>query len=240
MILDLKGGDSPYDTAIIVPAGTVAMPSVQVGGPGQGLFSTGTGALSIALSGQALAFPALAAGGTLSATATAPSANGLVGGNRLQLLRAKNLDGTTLAASAAAGKFGIAITLGTSEVLLSEAANSNTKTDVAIWETSLGAGYVAGTNVTVTANCNYTLGSGTVGTHTLAIAAYLCADAGTQGASIIATAAQTVPATAGEVTFVITGTTLTPNCRIMLAATLVIQDSGGSNITAQINSVRLS
>lgn len=240
MLLDLKNGNAPYDTAILLPAGTVANPAVQVGGPDAGIYSTGAGALSFALSGVRLALPALGVAATLVASATSPSTNGLIGATRMQLLRAKNSDGTTLSASAAAGKFGISITLGTSEVLVSEAANSNTKTDIAIFEISLGSGYVAGSNITVTANCNYTLGAGTVGTHTLAMAAYLCADAGTQGATIIATAAQTVPAAAGEVTFVITGTTLTPNCRLMLAATLVIQDTGGSNITAQINSMRLS
>jgi hypothetical protein len=38
----------------------------------------------------------------------------------------------------------------------------------------------------------------------------------------------------------ITGTTLLPGDRIILKAVEVIQDSGGSNITGQVNSVRLS
>lgn len=240
MILDLSAGNSPFDTAIVVPPGTLANPSVQVGGPGQGFYSTGTGGLSVALSGVRLAFPVLGATGTIMAAATAPSSNGLIGATRLPLIHGKNSDGTTLSASASSGKFGITLTAGTSEKLTTEAANSNTKTDVVVWEMVLPAGYIAGTDITVTANCNYTLGAGTVGTHTLAMAAYLCADAGTQGSTIIATAAQTVPAAAGEVTFTITGTTLTPGARLMLAGTLVIQDTGGSNITATINSVRLS
>lgn len=151
----------------------------------------------------------------------------------------KNSDGTTLAATAAAGKFGIAITAGTSEDLISEAANSNTKTNVAITEVVLPATYVAGSNITVTANTNYTLGSGTVGTHTLSAAAYLTTNAGVQGSTLIATAAQTVPAAAGNVTFTITGATLVPGSRLLLSFSLVIQDTGGSNITAQINSVGL-
>ena len=150
----------------------------------------------------------------------------------LPLLNYKNSDGTTLAASAAAGKFGLSITAGTSEYLLTEAANSNTKTDVASTEVVLPSSYATGTNVTLTCNTQYTLGSGTVGTHTLAAAAYLVA--------LIATSAQTVPTAAGNVSFTINGSTLTPGARLFITNTLVIQDTGGSNITAQLNSCNLS
>lgn len=147
--------------------------------------------------------------------------------------------GIPMTASAAAGVFGVSITAGTSEKLLGEAALSNTKTDVTGLEVVLGPSYVAGSNITVTVNTNYTLGSGTIGTHTLAGAAYLTTSAGVQGSSLIATAAQSVPATAGTVAFVITGTTLTAGARLWITLTMVIQDTGGSNITGQINSVSL-
>lgn len=158
----------------------------------------------------------------------------------LPLLAFRNADGTSMTAAAAAGKFGIAITLGTSEHLISEAANSNTKTDSAIVEFVLPPSYVAGNPVNVTAHCNYTLGSGTVGTHTLAALAYLNGADGTQGSTLIATSAQTVPAADAAVSFVITGATLLPGSRITVELTLVIQDTGGSNITAQVNSVAIS
>lgn len=154
-----------------------------------------------------------------------------------RLLDFKNANGTTLSATAGAGVFGIAITAGTSEWLVSEAANSNTKTDTASFEYILPASYVAGQNITLTANTQYNVGSGTVGTHTVAAAAYLTSAAGTQGSSLIATSAQTVPAAAGNVAFTITGTTLTPGSRLFLTFTLVISESAGSNITAQLNSV---
>lgn len=179
-----------------------------------------------------------ATGGTFISTGATPAANGLIE-TPLPFFNFKNSDGTTLAASAAAGKFGLSFTAGTSEFLLSEAANSNTKTDVAAVEFVLPANYIAGQDVTVTAHTRYTLGSGTVGTHTLAAATYLNAAAGTQGATLIATAAQTVPATDGAVSFVITGTTLSPGSRLTMTLTLVIQDTGGSNITAQVNSVTI-
>lgn len=169
------------------------------------------------------------------------SATGMpVNGMRLPFLQFKNSDGTTLSATAAAGKFGLALTGGTSLTLVSEAANSNTKTDVCAVDVVLPASYIAASNITVTVHTAYTLGSGTVGTHTLAAAAYLNALAGTQSATLIATAAQTVPAADGAVTFTITGATLSPGSYLTLTFTLVIQDSGGSNITANINSVVLS
>lgn len=180
------------------------------------------------------ACPALLAGGTCGATATG------LNGYQLRPIEFKNSDGTTLAASAASGKFGLSLTAGTSEYLVSEAANSSTKTDVALAEFVLPATYNAGTNVTVTVNCNYVLGSGTVGTHTLAAAAYLNTAAGTQGSNLIATTAQTVPSSAGTVMFTITGTSLVPGSRLTLTLTGVIQDTAGSNITSQINSVSLS
>jgi hypothetical protein len=161
-------------------------------------------------------------------------------GYTLPLTTFKNSTGTALASSAGAGVFGITISAGTSLKLLGEAANSNTKTDVAAIEVVLPSNYVAGSNITVTANTEYTLGSGTIGTHTLAAAAYDTAAAGTQASSLIATTAQTVPAAAGNVTFTITGATLSPGSRLWLTFTLAIQDSGGSNITGQINSVKLS
>lgn len=174
----------------------------------------------------------------VDSTAT-PSANGLYT-TQLPLISGKNSDGTTLAASAAAGKFGLTLSAGTSEVLLSEAANSNTKTDVVVFEHQLPRNYIAGSNITVTVNGLFTLGSGTSATHTVGAAAYKCANAGTQGTTLIATAAQALVAAAADYTFVITGTTLSPLDRVMISVTAIITDSGGSNVTGTINSVRLS
>ena len=168
-----------------------------------------------------------------------PSANGLYA-TALPLLSGRNSDGSVLAAAAASGKFGVTVSLGTSISLVTEAANSSTKTDIVLFDVVLPRNYIAGQSITVTVNTAYTLGSGTVGTHTLAAAAYKTASDGTQGSTIVSTSAATVPAAAADVTHTITGTTLSPGDRLILALTLVIQDTGGSNITANINSVRLS
>ena|SRR5258707_3871237 len=174
----------------------------------------------------------------VDSTAT-PGATGMFA-TQLPLLTGKNSDGTTLAASPAAGKFGLTLSAGTSEVLTSENANSNTKTDVVVFEHQLPRNYIAGQNITITANGLYTLGAGTVGTHTIGAAAYKCANAGTQGSTLVATAAASLATTAGDFNFVITGTTLNPLDRIMISLTIIIQDTGASNINAAINSVRLS
>jgi hypothetical protein len=178
-------------------------------------------------------------GGQVNDSTLSPSANGLYA-MALPLLSARNSDGSVLAAAAAAGKFGVSVTLATSTFLISEAANSNTKTDTAVFDVVLPRSYVAGQNVTITSNVQYVVGAGTVGTHTVTFHAYRTAAAGTQGADLVATGAVTVPATATDVTSVITGTTLLPGDRLLVTAVVVIQDTGASNITAQINSVRLS
>src|SRR6266446_8106015 len=132
----------------------------------------------------------------VDSTAT-PGANGMYA-TQLSLISGKNSDGTTLAASPAAGKFGLTLTAGTSEVLLSENANSNTKTDIVVFEHQLPRNYVAGSNITVTVNGLFTIGSGTSATHTVGAAAYKCANAGTQGTTLIATSAAALVATAAD------------------------------------------
>ena len=214
----------------VVTAQTISVPQVTSINPGTDLIQVIPGGYATAQSVYAPVW--MVRGGTSSTTGIFPA--------QQKLIEFKNSDGTTLAASASAGKFGLSITAGTSMYLLSEAANSNTKTDVAGYEYVVPSSYIPGSNITVTVNCNYTLGSGTVGTHTLAAAAYLTTSAGVQGSTLIATAAQTVPATAGTVTFTITGGTLVAGSRLWLTFTGVIQDTGGSNITAQINSVTFS
>jgi hypothetical protein len=167
------------------------------------------------------------------------STTGLAGSYQ-SLIDFKNATGTTLAATASSGEFGISISAGTSLYLVGEAANSNTKTDTCAFMFVLPPNYQAGANITLTVNCNYVVGSGTIGTHTLAAAAYLTAAAGTQGATLIATAAQSVPAAAGNAVFTITGASLVAGSALWITLAMAIQDTSGNNITGQINSVALS
>ncbi len=161
-------------------------------------------------------------------------------GTALSLLETgRNTDGSALAASASAGKFGQSITLGTSANVVGEAAQSNTKTDDLLVAYVLPKTYIAGANITVTVNAKVA-GSGTPGTATLAVKAYRTANDGTQGSNI-GPSAQNLTTTATDYAFTITGTTLNPGDRVILELETVIQETGGSSsISSQINSVRLA
>lgn len=158
----------------------------------------------------------------------------------LSLGDAKLPTGAPCAAAAAAGVFGYSVTLGTSYFLVGEATSSNAKTDICLFEFVLPANYKSGSNLTLTVNTNYT-GGGTVtaASCTIAAAAYLQSDAGTQGSTLIATAAQQIAATAADYAFVITGTGLIPGQKLILKLTELVTSASGAN-TGQINSVRIS
>lgn len=166
----------------------------------------------------------------------------LKGGSLVQylgLLNFKNSDGSTIAAAASSGKFGIAITLGTSFALASESANNNTKTDVALIEYVIPDTYIAGTNLTVTVNASIT-GSGTLTTKTAEIKAYKTAADGTQGSNISATGATAMTAAGADIAYTITGTTLSPGDKVVLSLTVILTETASSGMVANINSIRVS
>lgn len=155
----------------------------------------------------------------------------------LRFFEGKNSDGTTLAASAAAGKFGLALTAGTSEVLNGEAAQGNTKTDTVAWEIVLPSTYVAGQNLTITVNAAYS-GSGTAGTKTVAAHAYLTANDGTQGSDLVTTSATTISATKTAYAFTVPAAGLAAGARLVITIVGVMQETGGSaTLTLAVNSV---
>jgi hypothetical protein len=158
---------------------------------------------------------------------------------KLKLLNFKNLDGSTLAAAASSGKFGIAATLGTSFALASESANNNTKTDTCITEYVLPADYVAGTNITCTVHASIT-GSGTLTTKTAQIKAYKTANDGTQGSDIGPAAATAITAAGADIPFTITGTGLNPGDKLVLALVTILTETASSGMVANINSIRIA
>lgn len=158
----------------------------------------------------------------------------------IKLAEFKNITGAALGAAAAAGVLGYTVTLGTAYFLVGEATSSSAKTDTGMVEIVLPQNYVDGQPIALKVNANYT-GSGTVTAASCSVtaAAYLLADAGTMGASLIATAAQLITATAQDLSFVITGTSLKPGARLLLELSLLVTSASGAN-TGQVNSVRLS
>lgn len=161
-------------------------------------------------------------------------------GVQIPLLGARNTDGSVLAASAASGKFGIAITLGTSEALVGEAAENNTKTDDALLEFRIPDNYVAGANLTATVNAQVN-GSGTPGTKTVQVKAYAKTNAGLLGSNIGPGSTSAIAASAADYAFVITGTGLVAGQLLVLELETVLQETGGAaTITTQVNSLRVS
>jgi hypothetical protein len=158
---------------------------------------------------------------------------------RVPILSFRSTDGAVNVA-AAAGKFGLAATLGTSHNLVSEAAQNNTKTDIAFAEVVLPANYVAGQDIVVTMSAKYTLAAGTAGACTIDLQAYEVSDVGAHGADICATAAQALTAADADYAFTLTGTNLAPGDRIALKVTqVIIETANGGTVTGSIASVRV-
>lgn len=155
----------------------------------------------------------------------------------------KNPVGTGIAAAAAAGVFGITNTPGTTLALISEAANSNTKTDIVDFFTAMPANYVGGAAVTVTVNASITIGAGTLSVKTVNVAAYVIANDGTQGSDLINVTAKALTGnSAQDLVFSIpaSSTGMIPGARLCLKLTMVLTETGASNVTGNINSVRMS
>lgn len=184
--------------------------------------------------GQSDVGPLLDAGFTFAGQST----NGL-STQSLSPLNFKNADGTTLAAAAAAGKFGLTNTVGTTVALTSEAANSNTKTDDAVITHVLPANYIAGKNLTLTANVKIT-GAGTPGTKTFQAKVYKISTLGVASADIGPGATSAITVAGADITAAITGATLNPGDLLQIELEVVLQETAASNITAVINSVRIA
>jgi len=133
------------------------------------------------------------------------------------------------------GTVGVTRVAGTSLVLTGEATSSSAKTDKAIWEFNLPTTYVAGANIPVVVNANYT-GSGTVTGASTTITAQLYTETAGVEAAVTTSAAQQFTGTAAPYTFTVTGTNLTPGQHVVLELTMLVTTSAGA-ATGQLNSV---
>lgn len=169
-----------------------------------------------------------------------PAADGL-DVQALELFSGRTTLGVLMATAAAAGVFGISSSAGTSLFLASEAAQTNTKTDVVLFEKPMPQGYFAAQNLSPIINANYT-GGGTVGTAVVSLNAYRIGKDGSQGADIAATAGNpvTITATAADYPFTVTGASLNQGDRVLFKVTMVLQETGGASaVTGRINSIRI-
>lgn len=163
------------------------------------------------------------------------SAGGLL--RYLKLTDAKSDAGVPMTASAGTptGTVGVSRTAGTSLQLAGEATSSSAKTDKALFEFDLADSYVAGTNVPVTVNANYT-GSGTLtaANTTLTVAAYT--EVNGVETALTVSAAQQFTGVAANYVFTITGTSLLPGSHITVEIVMLVTSASGAN-TGFLNSV---
>jgi hypothetical protein len=151
--------------------------------------------------------------------------------------------GTSIAGAAAAGTFGKTITPGTASYLVSLPALSATITSTFQIYDNFSFTYVQGTPFSLAVNANYVLGSGTIGVHTLNANLYILNDNGSMSADLIGVAAKNLSiGTNGNGTDIVfaglSNALVTPGCRYLLQVQTVHQDTGGSNIYANVNSAR--
>ena len=164
-------------------------------------------------------------------TTTGQSATTGLFATPLQMNAMKTVAGLQMTGSASSTNWGLVYTPATGTYLTGTATSSGSSSNVASYDFVLPPWYIAGTNVTVKVACSYTDSSSSATVHTIAAAAYLNnTTAGTQGATLIATAAQVCPiTTAAQQTFTITGTTLVPGSYLSLTFSAAMTNAGGAS-----------
>lgn len=141
----------------------------------------------------------------------------------------------TAAAGTPSGTVGVTRTAGTSLTLDGEATSGNAKTDKVIFEFDLPDTYVAGANIPLIVNQNYS-GSGTVTAASCTITATAYTETNGVEAALTVSAAQQMTSTAGNLTFTITGTSLVPGQHVVVELTMLVTSASGAN-TGHLNSV---
>lgn len=159
------------------------------------------------------------------------------------ILTVKNLAGTTLTASAGAGVFGLSTTATFGSPaqlsLVTEVANSNTKTDACEFEVTLPAKYVAGSAISVNIGQKITIGAGTLSVKSLTVDAFLMAADGTAGSNL-GPAAGTLTNTQGTLAFAITPTGLVAGNKLLIQIQTVLTETAASNVTANLTSITVT
>lgn len=178
-------------------------------------------------------------GGTLTVQAGAVVTKPL--NLRIPIMSGLNAAGTPIAASAAAATDFVASAVANNSFNLDgTASNNNNKVNNVIYDVRLPDDYKAGENVTCYIASGFSTSGGTVSAATIDLVAGLATDGGAGGADICATAAQTIAADTAEYAFTITGTTLTPGCRLLLKVSTSITNNNATNVTGHVFAVRLA
>ncbi len=153
----------------------------------------------------------------------------------LRLTDAKSDAAVSLTASATSGAMGVARTAGSSLALVGEATSSNAKTDQALFEFNLPDSYVSGANLAFDVNCE-TTGSGTLNAASTTMAVAALSEVNGGETPLPVSAAQEIPATAGDLIFTVAGAGLVPGSHVVLELAMLITSSSGANV-GQVNSI---
>jgi hypothetical protein len=119
------------------------------------------------------------------------------------------------------------------------AAQSNTKTDTSLFE------WVVPQEFDPTSTCSVRIrakiaGTGTAGTKTVDLTAFLAGDAAASGSDLVTTAAQNLTTSYANYDFTFTGSGLAAGDRVLFALTTALQETGGSaTVTATIAQVKI-
>lgn len=156
------------------------------------------------------------------------------------IFNARNTDGSALAAAPSAGKFGVAITLGTSAAVIGETSNNTTVTDDLLLDFVMPSDYVAGANFPVTVNAAIvTAGSPTYATKTLQVKAYRVTTAGVMSADLSVGGAQVITPAGADLVWTVTGTTINPGDRLVFEVEGILHDTAGVACHIAVNSLRV-
>lgn len=161
---------------------------------------------------------------------------------RLPILSGRNAAGGSIVTSGAGSTdFTAVVTYGTSELLSGTNSQNNTKTNDVVFELTLPPSYVAGANISLIVNSNYAVSSGTTITATVDAEVRKMTDSGGYGSDLNGTNAIAITSSAGDKTFTIDGTTLSPGDRLAIKITTSVAEGGNTGTaTGKVNSVRLA
>jgi hypothetical protein len=224
---------------LIAPAGIVSTNITGISGAAYAVDANGF----VTVTGQGDVVALLNAGYRYAAVPLASSPIGVTGliATSLRLLDAASPAGGPLAAAPSAGVLGYHISLGSAFALLSETANANAKTDSCLLEFMLPSSYVAGQNLNVAINTTVNLGSGVLSAKSVFLNAYRTDKTGVQGLNLTVAPSIAIASNAAtDNAFVVGGATLNPGDRLVLNPGLSLTETAGQNVSATINSIRIS
>lgn len=184
----------------------------------------------------------LAAGDTPGAIAANPAAKNGLYATTLPIVDLRNANGSGLVVtSPGAHDFVLVVNPGTAIELQGHAANAGTAVDHVVGLVTMPPWYVAGKDVTLTANTKLVVSGATAGACTLTGAAWEVAHDGSMtGTADLIGASDNIVGAGSDLTFTIAGGALSPGDHVLIELTSTVIATGTGTVTGQVGSVRVS